>query len=201
MEFIYWCDENWEEITENIDDVAESEAGTENEFLTKKLTEKPLEQGKSGTLYDTDVIDPNSMKRINQTLNLITEKHGDQKYGKAPYITHLFGVASRMETESEIIVALLHDVLEDTPCTIQELYYLNDDECSALRVLTKNEHYNYEQTIERISQNPLATKVKIQDLKYNLESCQKPDGKKKNIEKYTKALQALTFAQSELGIK
>jgi glycine betaine/choline ABC-type transport system substrate-binding protein len=113
------------------------------------------------------------MQRIKQALDFALVKHYNQKYGKAPYITHLFGVASRMETESEIIVALLHDVLEDTDCTVLELISeckLTDTEILVINLLNKNNYKDYWEYIDGIKKNKLATKVKLSDLRYNLES-------------------------------
>jgi GTP diphosphokinase / guanosine-3',5'-bis(diphosphate) 3'-diphosphatase len=133
------------------------------------------------------------MQRIKLALDLAFDKHQSQKYGKAPYITHLVGVASRMETESEIIVALLHDVLEDTDCTIIELIskcQLLDTEILAINLLNKNEHESYDKMLVAIKENSLATKVKIQDISYNLESSKKENNNYR-IVKYTAALNFL----------
>ena len=60
-------------------------------------------------------------KNTERALQLCFEAHKDQtdKSG-VPYVFHPFHLAEQMETEETIIVALLHDVMEDTDCTAEE---------------------------------------------------------------------------------
>jgi (p)ppGpp synthase/HD superfamily hydrolase len=133
------------------------------------------------------------MQRIKQVLDFALVKHNNQMYGNAPYFTHLFGVASRMETESEIIVALLHDVLEDTDCTVIELIEkckLTDTEILAINLLNKNNHEDYSSMLKEIKFNDLARKVKTYDLLYNLQSSFQEQNQYR-IDKYEKALRII----------
>ena len=73
-----------------------------------------------------------------------------------------------MDSEESCIVALLHDVIEDSDITLEILSkYFNDDIITALRVLTKKENDDYVMYIKRVKTNKLATKVKIKDLEHN----------------------------------
>ena len=85
-----------------------------------------------------------------------------------PYIFHPIHIAEQMDSEESCIVALLHDVIEDSDITLEILSkYFNDDIITALRVLTKKENDDYVMYIKRVKTNKLATKVKIKDLEHN----------------------------------
>ena len=91
--------------------------------------------------------------------------------GGHPYYLHPQCVANMGTTEDEKIVALLHDVVEDTPITLEELKTqgFSDDVLAALKCLTKIKGEDYQTFIQRVATNPLAVKVKIQDLKDNMD--------------------------------
>ncbi len=85
-----------------------------------------------------------------------------------PYIFHPIHIAEQMDSEESCVVALLHDVIEDSDITLEILSkYFNDDIIAALRVLTKKENDDYVMYIKRVKTNKLATKVKIKDLEHN----------------------------------
>lgn len=105
-----------------------------------------------------------------KAIAIMFEKHKNQ-FDKAnvPYVFHPWHVAEQMDDEDSTIVALLHDVLEDTDTTIEELqtYGFNENIIEALILLNHNENIPYFEYIENISTNKLATKVKLKDLKHN----------------------------------
>lgn len=85
-----------------------------------------------------------------------------------PYIFHPIHIAEQMDSEESCVVALLHDVIEDSDITLEILSkYFNDNIIAALRVLTKKENDDYVMYIKRVKTNKLATKVKIKDLEHN----------------------------------
>ena len=87
-----------------------------------------------------------------------------------PYIYHPIHVAEQMKTENECIVALLHDVVEDTEITLEQLESIFSDEIiEPLKLLTKDNITSYYDYIMRIMKNPIAKSVKIEDLKQNLD--------------------------------
>ncbi len=110
--------------------------------------------------------------KVNLAIKLMYEKHKDQvdKQG-IPYVFHPFIVANNMETEEETIVALLHDVIEDTNTSIEDLkkFGFNDKIINAIDTLTHKENEDYETYIARIATNKLATKVKMADLRHNMD--------------------------------
>ena len=133
-----------------------------------------------------------------KAINYATEKHNGQKRldGK-PYITHPLAVAERVEGIPERIVAVLHDVLEDTDTDIEEMYREFGAEITlAVVFLTKLPEEPYENYITRLklSRNPLSTAVKIADLRHNLytiENIPDLDKRKRLKDRYTRALKVL----------
>ena len=97
------------------------------------------------------------MDQIQLAQQICQEAHYGQvdKAGQ-PYYLHPFAVADMCETEEEKVVAYLHDVLEDS-------------EHDAVNTLTKGLDEDYMQYIDRISQNKLATSVKLADLSHNMD--------------------------------
>lgn len=89
--------------------------------------------------------------------------------GGVPYIFHPIMVAERMDDEDSTIVALLHDVVEDTDVTIDDIIAMgfNKNVVDALSLLTHNKDESYMDYIEKIGTNPIATKVKLSDLAHN----------------------------------
>lgn len=117
--------------------------------------------------------------------------------GGESYIFHPIRVALQLETEEEKIVALLHDVVEDSEYSIMILkeYMFSDSVIEALTLLTKNKGMEYQTYIENIKKNALATKVKIADLTDNLDTTRLPAitiQDSKRIKKYHRAYDFLT---------
>ena len=109
---------------------------------------------------------------LQKVLEFAIERHKGQvdKLGN-PYIFHPIGVSLQMQTKEEKIVALLHDILEDTNTTIEELKELglSEEIIKALQLLTRDKNITYMEYIEKLSSNELAKSVKIQDLKNNMD--------------------------------
>ena len=106
-------------------------------------------------------------------IKLATKCHEGQtrKYSGDPYITHTIAVASKFTGEQLKIIAILHDVLEDTDMTLDKLRELGYPQLTidALFLLTHNpKRDTYLEYILCVSDNTHATLVKIQDLKHNL---------------------------------
>ena len=112
-----------------------------------------------------------------------------------PYIFHPINIAEQMDSEESCVVALLHDVIEDSDITLEILSkYFNDDIIAALRVLTKKENDDYVMYIKRVKTNKLATKVKIKDLEHNRDLTrlnEVTDRDKKRSMKYWEAIRYL----------
>ena len=112
-----------------------------------------------------------------------------------PYIYHPIHLAEQMDTETECIVALLHDVVEDTDITFEELEKdFPNEVIEILKLMTKDKNIDYMDYINKLKENPIARKVKIADLLHNsdetrLDEVTLNDKKKKN--KYKVALKLL----------
>lgn len=109
---------------------------------------------------------------IGKALQMAYSAHNDQiDKGGLPYIQHPIRVALNCHTDDEKIVALLHDVVEDTDITMQDLQQAGFDShiIDAIIAITKNEDEDYMQFIKRLSKNNLALSVKINDLKDNMD--------------------------------
>lgn len=124
--------------------------------------------------------------------------HRGQMYGEYDYYTHhILGVVKTLElvskevTEDMIIVALLHDVLEDTRCTWETVNNLfGDDIARGVSVLTKTKYLSQADYIERIIRCRTARIVKYADSLFNHQECIKV-GDKKRADKYQRNLKEL----------
>ena len=112
------------------------------------------------------------MDQIQLAQQICQEAHYGQvdKAGQ-PYYLHPFAVADMCETEEEKVTAYLHDVLEDSE--YDEMYLrmcgFSDKVVEAVKTLTKGVDEDYVHYIDRISQNKLATSVKLADLSHNID--------------------------------
>ena len=92
------------------------------------------------------------------------------KAGK-PYILHPLRVMLSLPDETARIVAMLHDVLEDTAVTVADLREAgySDEILNALDALTRKSSESYEEFIDRAGAIPLARRVKLADIADNLD--------------------------------
>lgn len=125
--------------------------------------------------------------------------HGQLDCNGVPYIFHPIHVAEQMEEEISCCAALLHDVLEDTPVTREELLLeFPEAVVEVVCLLTRQEGEDYLSYIRRIRQNPAAVRVKLADLAHNLDQTRcagtdiSPARLKAWKDKYTSALALLT---------
>ncbi len=105
-----------------------------------------------------------------KALKLCFEAHKDQmdKSGM-PYVFHPFHLAEQMKDEESTIVALLHDVVEDTDYTLEDLGKMGFSTAvmEALALLTHEAGIPYMEYIEALKDNRLARTVKLADLEHN----------------------------------
>lgn len=109
----------------------------------------------------------------------------------ADYIDHPRTVASFCEDPKEKIVALLHDVIEDTDVTAEELRSVFGDELTdAVVTMTHLDGEDYFEYVARVKKNPISAKVKLADLRHNMETSRLTTVTEKDlkrVEKYKKA--------------
>lgn len=86
-----------------------------------------------------------------------------------PYVFHPFHLAEQMQDEVTTIVALLHDVVEDTDYTLEDLEKEGFDDAviQALALLTHDDDTPYMEYVAKIQENPVAKAVKLADLANN----------------------------------
>jgi len=149
-------------------------------------------------IYNEEYLEKKKKLYLDRAIELAKQHHEGQtdKAGK-PYIEHPLRVMNQVESEEEKIVAVLHDIVEDTDISLDDLRNegFSEEVVSAVECLTKQDGENYDSYIERISFNPLAVKIKLADLEDNRDLTRLPEVTDKDlerIEKYDKALEKLT---------
>ena len=125
--------------------------------------------------------------------------HKDQKYGEHDYFEYhvlgvlktLYRVSKEHPTEEMVVVALLHDVLEDTECTwdtIQNIF--GSDIADYVSCLSYIKGYDKDQYLKDVSIYPVTRMVKYADSLFNYNECIK-DGNLKRAKKYKHNLDVL----------
>lgn len=132
-----------------------------------------------------------------KAMKIAFDAHKDQvdKNG-IPYIYHPIHLAEQMKTEYEICVALLHDTVEDSDITFEDLIEAGfpDEVITALRRMTHDESVAYMEYVENIRNNPIAKAVKLADLRHNSDLTRLDHVTEKDFvrnKKYTQAIRLL----------
>jgi|TARA_B110000114_G_scaffold7519_1_gene7591 (p)ppGpp synthase/HD superfamily hydrolase len=135
---------------------------------------------------------------LERAIEIAQEAHkGVKDKGGHDYIHHPIRVMHAMSNDQEKIVAILHDVVEDSDWTFERLKEegFEDSVIESLRCVTKySEEEDYQEFIKRAATNKIATKVKMADIEDNLDLSRLGTLTEKDltrIEKYKKALKYL----------
>lgn len=132
-----------------------------------------------------------------KALKLCFEAHKSQvDKTNMPYVFHPFHLAEQMDDEISTVCALLHDVVEDTDVTFDNLLEMGFpiEVVDIIKLLTHDEVVPYMDYVKRISCNKIATKVKIADLMHNSDLTRMDNVDEwalKRNEKYKQALRLL----------
>ena len=136
---------------------------------------------------------------LERAIGIAVEAHkGQLDKGGNPYILHPLRVMMSVDLELEKIVAVLHDVVEDSNWTFEALLAegFSIEVIEALKSVTKNsDNEDYDSFIQRAMENPIGRKVKIADIRDNLDVTRISDITDKDVKrinKYKKALKILT---------
>ena len=133
------------------------------------------------------------MPTLEDAIVLATQAHRGQvdKVGQ-PYILHLLRVMLRLEGEAAQMAGILHDLVEDTDYSFDDLRALGyaEELLQALDCLTRRPEESYEQFIERASANPLARRVKRADLEDNMDIRRLPTVGEKDLERLNRYIVA-----------
>lgn len=113
-----------------------------------------------------------------------------------PYILHPFHLAEQMKDEKTTIIALLHDTIEDTDITFDDLRKegFGEDIIASLKLLTHEKSVPYIEYVKKIKSDKYATEVKKADLRHNSDLSRLTiitEKDLKRVEKYKKALEIL----------
>ena len=122
--------------------------------------------------------------------------HGQVDKGGIPYIFHPIHLAEQMDDEYSTCVALLHDVVEDTDMTLEQLATIFPEPViHAVSLMTHSKDEPYAAYVARVATDPIAKKVKLADLRHNSDQTRMPDADPDKLayfqEKYRKAFEIL----------
>ena len=133
---------------------------------------------------------------LEKALRIAVEAHAGQvdKSGK-PYIFHPLRVCCRCFTDEEKMVALLHDTIEDTEITAEDLLsegfppYIVE----AILSISRNEDETYEEFVKRTGLNPLGRAVKLYDLEDNMDISRLEQVTEKDLDRLNKYIKAYRY--------
>lgn len=129
---------------------------------------------------------------VSKALRIATAAHkGQVDKAGVDYIRHPISVAESLDTEDEQITALLHDIIEDTEITLEDLKFegFSDTVLHAVYCLTHKKGEHRETYLQRVIEDQLAVKVKLADLAHNSNLSRLPFPTAKDfarIERYAK---------------
>ena len=109
---------------------------------------------------------------LTKAIELAKKAHeGQIDKGGSPYIGHPFRVTNQFEDEEEKIVGILHDAVEDSDLTLEDLVTagFSDRVIAAVDAITKREGEEIDNYLNRVMNNPIALKVKIVDMTDNMD--------------------------------
>jgi (p)ppGpp synthase/HD superfamily hydrolase len=138
-------------------------------------------------------------RSIEDAIALAARAHRGQQYPspeREPYIFHPLRVMLRSNGTVDQMAAVLHDVVEDTDVSVDELLAEGypTEVAVAVECLTRRSGEAYEDYIDRLAANDVARRVKIADLDENLANNRRSPnnpGNAERIERYTSALKRL----------
>ena len=122
--------------------------------------------------------------------------------GGNSYILHPLEVMNNVDRMESKIVAVLHDIIEDTECTVDILkeWEINEDAIESINTLTHKEGMSYMEYIREISYDFIAIEVKLADLKCNMDlSRLNRKVTNKDLERNKKYMKAYYFLLSKKG--
>ncbi|WP_435170978.1 HD domain-containing protein [Falsirhodobacter sp. 1013] len=133
---------------------------------------------------------------LERAIEIAAQAHRGQvdKAGQ-PYILHPLRVLQTCTTNEERIVAALHDVIEDSDWTLDDLRRegLTEELVGAVDAMTRRDDETYADFVDRASRNPIARAVKIADLRDNLNTSRLADLTDADVQRTQKYQEALNM--------
>ena len=134
-----------------------------------------------------------------KALKLCFQVHKEQvdKTG-LPYVFHPFHLAEQMTCEASTVCALLHDVVEDSSYTFEDLINLGfpSEIIEVLELLTHDSEVEYMDYVINLSKNEIARKVKLADLKHNSDLSRLDNIDEYALARQEKYLKAIKYLES-----
>ena len=129
------------------------------------------------------------MATLEKAIEIATKAHtGQTRKDGSPYILHPLTIMFNVNTIEEKMVAVLHDVVEDTDVTLEEIAAegFSPEVIEGVRLMTHTQDLSYEDYIERLKNNTIARKVKLADMRNNIQLLPIPEIKDKDLERCRK---------------
>lgn len=138
-------------------------------------------------------------KLLELAIEVATQAHkGQLDKGGNPYILHPQAVAAALDSTENKIVAYLHDVVEDTEITLEDLKEMGFTYriVNSIRILTKSKDISYEDYLKSVKKDSNAWRVKMADIKHNMDISRIPEPTAKDFARIEKYKKALAFLES-----
>ena len=145
---------------------------------------------------------PEPTTPLEKAIEIAVRAHAGQKSKDgAPYILHPIRLMTRMNTEEERMAAVLHDVVEDTHVTFEDLRAAGIPESvlEAVRLLTHEKETPYEAYVEALKSHPVARRVKLADLEDNSDIRRLKGIEEKDLERLRKYYRAWQILRPTTG--
>lgn len=142
------------------------------------------------------------MSTLERAVAIAAEAHAGQvdKAGE-PYLLHPLRVMLVVGFEEARIAAVLHDVVEDTPWTLEQLREegFSDAVLRAVDGVTRRDDETYEEFVQRASEDPIAADVKLADIRDNLDLSRIPEPTEKDRERLARYRDAEAILAEKIG--
>ena len=135
-----------------------------------------------------------------KAVNVMYQAHqGQMDKGGFPYCFHPYQVAQGMDDEISCTCALLHDVVEDTDLTFEDLAGMGfpAEVIDVLKLLTHRESVPYMDYVRNLADNPVARKVKLSDLHHNSDLSRINEVTEKDLERIEQYKEAIAFLEEK----
>ncbi|RTZ46703.1 HD domain-containing protein [Chryseobacterium arthrosphaerae] len=140
-----------------------------------------------------------NLNLLEKAISIAVQAHAGQtdKSGK-PYILHVLRVMMKGKSEDEMIGGILHDLVEDTDWTFEQLKEEGFPQhiITALELVTRKDREKYSDFIQRISGNPLAVAIKLNDLDDNMNVNRLNEVTVKDAERLSKYIYARKYLET-----
>lgn len=133
--------------------------------------------------------------KLEKAIIFATKAHSGQvdKAGM-PYILHPLRVMNNVDTIEEKIVAVLHDVVEDTNVEREDLlFFLNEELVNSIYAISKIKGEDYSSYLSRVKEDKYARSVKLADLKDNMNLDRLNNIETKDVKRYIKYRKAYDY--------